>query len=101
MYRSSGLRSTCVFGGAPKGGQLRDIRNGVNVVIATQGRLNDFLESRLVSLEQCDYLVFDEADRMLDMVREKERKGEKRRDVWCGVVWCGCGVMCVIVLLAA
>ena len=65
--RSSQLRCTCVYGGAPKGPQLRDIRNGVHVVIATPGRLNDFLESRLVNLMQVNYMVFDEADRMLDM----------------------------------
>jgi ATP-dependent RNA helicase DDX5/DBP2 len=59
--------STCVYGGAPKGGQLREIRNGVAIIIATPGRLNDFLEMRAVSLAQVSYLVFDEADRMLDM----------------------------------
>jgi hypothetical protein len=65
--RSSGIMSTCVYGGAPKGGQLREIRNGVAIIIATPGRLNDFLEMRAVSLAQVSYLVFDEADRMLDM----------------------------------
>jgi ATP-dependent RNA helicase DDX5/DBP2 len=66
--RSSGVASTCVYGGAPKGPQLRDLRAGAHVVIATPGRLNDFLEQRSVSLAQVSYLVFDEADRMLDMV---------------------------------
>eukprot|EP00240_Pyramimonas_obovata_P002263 CAMPEP_0118931114 /NCGR_PEP_ID=MMETSP1169-20130426/7566_1 /TAXON_ID=36882 /ORGANISM="Pyramimonas obovata, Strain CCMP722" /LENGTH=523 /DNA_ID=CAMNT_0006873573 /DNA_START=71 /DNA_END=1638 /DNA_ORIENTATION=+ len=65
--RSSGIQTTCVYGGAPKGPQLRDIQNGVHCVIATPGRLNDFLESRQVSLRQVSYLVLDEADRMLDM----------------------------------
>ena len=65
--RSSGIMSTCVYGGAPKGNQLREIRGGVAVIIATPGRLNDFLEMRAVSLQQVSYLVFDEADRMLDM----------------------------------
>jgi ATP-dependent RNA helicase DDX5/DBP2 len=66
--RTSSVASTCVYGGAPKGPQLRDLRNGAHVVIATPGRLNDFLEQRSVSLAQVSYLVFDEADRMLDMV---------------------------------
>eukprot|EP00775_Hariotina_reticulata_P004334 gene4334-4587_t len=65
--RSSGVRNTCVYGGAPKGPQLRDLRDGVQIVIATPGRLNDFLEAGQVRLEQVSYLVLDEADRMLDM----------------------------------
>ncbi|CAM6100426.1 unnamed protein product [Calypogeia fissa] len=65
--RSSRLTSTCVYGGAPKGPQLRDIERGADIVIATPGRLNDFLEVRKVSLRQVTYLVLDEADRMLDM----------------------------------
>lgn len=65
--RALGIYSTCVYGGAPKGPQIRDLRNGVHVVIATPGRLNDLLESRQCNLDQVKYLVFDEADRMLDM----------------------------------
>ena len=57
----------CVYGGAPKGPQLRDIQYGVQIVIATPGRLNDFLEARQINLHQVSYLVLDEADRMLDM----------------------------------
>ena len=62
-----GIHSTCCYGGAPKSAQLREIRNGVAIVTATPGRLNDFLEARQISLHQVAYLVFDEADRMLDM----------------------------------
>jgi len=57
----------CVYGGAPKGPQLRDIERGADIIIATPGRLNDFLEVKKVSLKQVSYLVLDEADRMLDM----------------------------------
>ena len=56
-----------MYGGAPKGPQLRDIERGADIVIATPGRLNDFLEAGKVSLRQVSYLVLDEADRMLDM----------------------------------
>ncbi len=56
-----------MYGGAPKGPQLRDIQYGVQIVIATPGRLNDFLEGGQVRLQQVSYLVLDEADRMLDM----------------------------------
>ncbi|MCO5551741.1 hypothetical protein L7F22_005245 [Adiantum nelumboides] len=65
--KSSRISCTCVYGGAPKGPQLRDLDRGADMVIATPGRLNDFLEMRRVSLRQVSYLVLDEADRMLDM----------------------------------
>ncbi|KAL3921661.1 MAG: hypothetical protein SGPRY_004824, partial [Prymnesium sp.] len=65
--QSSGIYSSCVYGGAPKGGQLAELRRGVHIIIATPGRLNDFLEGRQVRLHQVNYVVMDEADRMLDM----------------------------------
>lgn len=64
---SSRIRNTCVYGGAPKGGQLRDLRRGSEIVIATPGRLIDMLESGATNLRRVTYLVMDEADRMLDM----------------------------------
>ncbi|CAG5928961.1 unnamed protein product [Menidia menidia] len=65
--KSSRLKSTCVYGGAPKGPQIRDLERGVEICIATPGRLIDFLESGKTNLRRCTYLVLDEADRMLDM----------------------------------
>lgn len=65
--RSARISCTCLYGGAPKGPQLRDLSRGVDIVVATPGRLNDILEMRRVSLSQISYLVLDEADRMLDM----------------------------------
>ncbi|XP_055602221.1 uncharacterized protein LOC129751011 [Uranotaenia lowii] len=59
--------NTCVFGGAPKGPQIRDLERGAEIVIATPGRLIDFLERNITNLKRCTYLVLDEADRMLDM----------------------------------
>ena len=64
---SSRIKNTCIYGGAPKGPQTRDLRNGVEIVIATPGRLIDMLESRITNLKRVTYLVLDEADRMLDM----------------------------------
>ncbi|XP_066991386.2 uncharacterized protein [Anabrus simplex] len=61
------VRNTCLFGGAPKGPQARDLERGVEIVIATPGRLIDFLERGTTNLRRCTYLVLDEADRMLDM----------------------------------
>ncbi|XP_036324039.1 ATP-dependent RNA helicase p62 isoform X2 [Rhagoletis pomonella] len=64
---SSYVRNTCVFGGAPKGGQIRDLQRGCEIVIATPGRLIDILSTGATNLKRCTYLVLDEADRMLDM----------------------------------
>ena len=61
------IRSTCLFGGSSKGHQIRELERGVDLVIATPGRLIDLLESNITSLERCSYIVLDEADRMLDM----------------------------------
>lgn len=65
--RSLGLRTVVLIGGAPMGPQLRAIRNGPHLIIATPGRLNDHLEQRTISLAKVTVLVLDEADRMLDM----------------------------------
>ncbi|KAL3274901.1 hypothetical protein HHI36_019682 [Cryptolaemus montrouzieri] len=64
---STMIRNTCIFGGSPKGPQARDLERGVEIVIATPGRLIDFLEKGTTNLARCTYLVLDEADRMLDM----------------------------------
>jgi ATP-dependent RNA helicase DDX5/DBP2 len=62
--RSSNIRSACAYGGAPKSNQIRKIQNGIEVLIATPGRLNDLLEMGIVKLDQVMFLVLDEADRM-------------------------------------
>ena len=56
-----------VVGGLPEGRQLDAIRKGARLVVATPGRLEDYLDRRLVSLSGVKTLVLDEADRMLDM----------------------------------
>lgn len=65
--KTSRIRNTCVYGGVPRGGQIRDLARGVEVCIATPGRLIDMLESGKTNLRRVTYLVLDEADRMLDM----------------------------------
>ncbi|KAF3543285.1 hypothetical protein DY000_02010583 [Brassica cretica] len=64
---SSKIKSTCIYGGVPKGPQVRDLQKGVEIVIATPGRLIDMMESNNTNLRRVTYLVLDEADRMLDM----------------------------------
>jgi ATP-dependent RNA helicase RhlE len=62
-----GLRSAVLIGGAPEGAQKRELKKNPRVIIATPGRLVDFLEQRVVNLSDVEILVLDEADRMLDM----------------------------------
>ncbi|CAD5225071.1 unnamed protein product [Bursaphelenchus okinawaensis] len=68
------LKTVCVIGGASKEEQALKMRMGVDVVIATPGRLLDVLENRYIGLSQCSYLIMDEADRMLDMGFEDDVK---------------------------
>lgn len=55
-----GLSITCLFGGASKGPQAGALQRGVDVCIATPGRLLDFLEARATNMLRCSYLVLDE-----------------------------------------
>eukprot|EP01132_Coremiostelium_polycephalum_P007525 gene7525-9248_t len=64
---SSKISNCCVYGGASKYAQVSQLRKGVEIVIATPGRLIDMLESNKTNLKRVTYLVLDEADRMLDM----------------------------------
>jgi superfamily II DNA/RNA helicase len=61
------LRTVCVFGGAPYPPQNREIERGVDVLVATPGRLIDHIERGRIDLASLQILVLDEADRMLDM----------------------------------
>jgi ATP-dependent RNA helicase RhlE len=67
MAAGTGLRAAAVVGGLSEQSQLQAIRKGAQVVIATAGRLYDFLNRGLVNLGRAQMLVLDEADRMLDM----------------------------------
>ena len=61
------IKSTVIFGGVGQGPQVGAIRSGVDILVATPGRLLDLHEQRLVNLSHVEILVLDEADRMLDM----------------------------------
>jgi superfamily II DNA/RNA helicase len=67
LARSVDLRVTTVFGGASIGRQIDALRRGVDVVVATPGRLIDLMERRAVSLDAIDVAVLDEADHMADL----------------------------------
>ncbi|KAI3472114.1 hypothetical protein Pfo_029602 [Paulownia fortunei] len=63
----TGVRVVVAYGGAPINQQLRELERGVDILVATPGRLVDLLERAKVSLQMIRYLALDEADRMLDM----------------------------------
>lgn len=69
------LRSTVIFGGVNQNPQVTQLRQGVDILVATPGRLIDLQNQGLISLAKVEILVLDEADRMLDMgfVRDIER----------------------------
>ena len=61
------IRTTVIFGGVKQGSQTSDLAKGVEILIATPGRLLDLMEQGFISLKDIGYFVLDEADRMLDM----------------------------------
>lgn len=67
-----GFICVSLVGGHAHQEQTSNLRNGVHIVIATPGRLKDCLNQRLLALDQCTYIVMDEADRMMEMGCEDE-----------------------------
>ncbi|HEX6334353.1 MAG TPA: DEAD/DEAH box helicase [Flavisolibacter sp.] len=63
----TGVNVVAVYGGASISMQIRDIRRGVQIVVATPGRLIDLIERKAINLEEIKYVVLDEADEMLNM----------------------------------
>ncbi|XP_038603904.1 probable ATP-dependent RNA helicase DDX43 [Tachyglossus aculeatus] len=66
-YTYRGIKSTCIYGGGDRKGQISLVTKGVDIVIATPGRLHDLQMNDFINLRSITYLVLDEADRMLDM----------------------------------
>ncbi|XP_067277994.1 probable ATP-dependent RNA helicase DDX43 [Pseudorasbora parva] len=66
-YSYKGFKSICIYGGGDRKAQIKLVTSGVDIVIATPGRLNDLQMNELINLRSITYLVLDEADRMLDM----------------------------------
>jgi ATP-dependent RNA helicase RhlE len=65
--RHTHLDSTVIFGGVRQGAQTRSLQKGVDILVATPGRLHDLIDQGYVSLKDVEIFVLDEADRMLDM----------------------------------
>ncbi len=65
--RHVSLKSAVVFGGVSLKGQIRNLQNGVDILVATPGRLLDLFNQRYLNLSEVEIFVLDEADRMLDM----------------------------------
>lgn len=90
-----GIFSVPLVGGAPYGGQIRALRKGVQIVIATPGRLIDHMNDGRVDLSELDTLILDEADRMLDMGFADDIKTileaapSKRQTVMSSATWDG------------
>lgn len=61
------LQVLAVYGGASIGQQIRDLRKGVQIIVATPGRLIDLIERKAINMDQIEYVVLDEADEMLNM----------------------------------
>ncbi|KYR02598.1 putative RNA helicase [Tieghemostelium lacteum] len=69
---TSKITNCCVYGGAAKSNQISQLKRGVEILVATPGRLIDILSGGFTNLRRVTYLVLDEADRMLDMGFEKQ-----------------------------
>ena len=65
--KHTGIKNTVVFGGVSQKSQTDALRSGIDILVATPGRLLDLMQQKFVSLQDVKYLVLDEADRMLDM----------------------------------
>lgn len=82
-----GISVVAVYGGASIGAQIRDIKRGVQLVVATPGRLIDLIERKYINLEKIKYVVLDEADEMLNMGFKEDiecilQNTPKRESIW-------------------
>ena len=84
---SKGINVVAVYGGSSISMQIRDIRRGVQIVVATPGRLIDLIERKAINLEEISYVVLDEADEMLNMGFQEDiefilKNTPKRESTW-------------------
>jgi ATP-dependent RNA helicase DeaD len=81
------INIVAVYGGASIGLQIRDLKRGVQIVVATPGRLIDLIERKAINLEQISYVVLDDADEMLNMGFQEDiefilQNTPKRESTW-------------------
>jgi len=72
LTENTGISCAKIYGGAPHIDQLKEMNGGADILIATPGRLLDFLKKDTIKLDYIKYFILDEADRMLDMGFEKQ-----------------------------
>jgi ATP-dependent RNA helicase DeaD len=82
-----GMQVLAVYGGSSIVAQIRELRRGVKIVVATPGRLIDLIERKAISLEKIQYVVLDEADEMLNMGFQEDiefilKNTPKRESTW-------------------
>lgn len=63
--KAVGLSTVCLYGGVSKNPQMKELREGRDIIIGTPGRLNDLAEAGFLDLRHVHYLVLDEADRLV------------------------------------
>ena len=83
----SGVQVLAVYGGTSIGMQIRDLKRGVQIIVATPGRLIDLIERKAINLEQIEYVVLDEADEMLNMGFQEDiefilKNTPNRESIW-------------------
>jgi ATP-dependent RNA helicase DDX3X len=74
LIHNTGINVVKVYGGVPYESQLKEIKFGCDILVATPGRLIDFIEKGLITLSSVQYFIIDEADRILDMGFEDQLK---------------------------
>ncbi|MEI8142391.1 MAG: DEAD/DEAH box helicase [Chitinophagia bacterium] len=82
-----GLQVLAVYGGTSISMQIRDLKRGVQIIVATPGRLIDLIERKAINLEQIEYVVLDEADEMLNMGFQEDiefilKNTPNRESIW-------------------
>ena len=82
-----GVQVLAVYGGTSIGMQIKDLKRGVQIIVATPGRLIDLIERKAINLEQIEYVVLDEADEMLNMGFQEDiefilKNTPNRESIW-------------------